>query len=104
MLNMQHVKFAYITLHPMARILLDVFVRDGPCDQDGFSFGYSLKLLICIEEREISDEEAVNTNDGPVSMVFTAPVQATLVTVSCKYSLHLRNPYNQPEENSYTKH
>ena len=53
--------------------------------------------------REISDEEAVNTNDGPVSMVFTGPVQATLVTVSCKYSLHLQNTYNQPEENSYTK-
>ena len=45
----------------------------------------------------------MNTNDGPVSMVFTAPVQATLVTVSCKYSLHLQNPYNQPEENPYTK-
>ena len=80
----------------MARIVVDVLVREGPCDQDGFSFGYSLKLLICIDEREISDEEAVNTNDGPVSMVFTAPVQATLVTVSCKYSLQLQNMYYQP--------
>ena len=87
----------------MARIVVDVLVMEDPCDQDGFSFGYSLKLLICIDEREISDEEAVNTNDGPVSMVFTGPVQATLVTVSCKYSLHLQNTYNQPKENSYTK-
>ena len=84
----------------MARIVVDVLVMEDPC---GFSFGYSLKLLICIDEREISDEEAVNTNDRPVSMVFTGPVQATLVTVSCKYSLHLQNTYNQPEENSYTK-
>ena len=87
----------------MARIVVDVLVMEDPCDQDGFSFGYSLKLLICIDEREISDEEAVNTNDGPVSMVFTGPVQATLVTVSCKYSLQLQNMYYQPEENSYTK-
>ena len=88
----------------MARIVVDVLVMEDPCDQDGFSFGYSLKLLICIDEREISDEEAVNTNDGPVSMVFIRPVHATLVTVSCKYSLHLQNTYNQSEENSYTKH
>ena len=101
----------------MARIVVDVLVMEDPCDQDGFSFGYSLKLLICIyhflcksilnsfasclflqieDEREISDEEAVNTNDGPVSMVFTGPVQATLVTVSCKYSLQLQNMYYQP--------
>ena len=66
---------------------------------------YWIFLVLQIEdEREISDEEAVNTNGGPVSMVLTAPVQATLVTVSCKYSLHLQNTCYLPEESFYTKH
>ena len=34
------------------------------------------------DDGDASDEEAVNSNDRPVSMVFTGPVQATtLITV-----------------------
>ena len=33
------------------------------------------------DDVDFSDEEAVNINDRPVSMVFTGPVQATLITV-----------------------
>ena len=33
------------------------------------------------DDGDFSDEEAVNSNDRPVSMVFTGPVHATLITV-----------------------
>ena len=41
-----------------------------------------LYFAFCILYFDVSDEEAVSSNDRPVSMLFTGPVQATtLITV-----------------------